>query len=133
MKKIITLLLILMSFGQAVVAQATFSKTASNPTGAILNTSIDTSTYSLTKGYDRVLFSCTYTRATGTGAGTAILDYRMSSTDNWKSDAGDTLTITNVASQTHYWNKAVTARHWRIRVGGGTTVTATVVAKLQTD
>lgn len=114
-------------------AQVKMTKTASNPTGAITNAGIDTSTYSLTKGYDRILFSMTYTRATGTGAGTAILEYKIGASDNYKADAGDTLTVTNVASQTLYWNKTNTARHWRIRVGGATTVTATVVAKLQTD
>lgn len=109
------------------------SQTASNPTGAITNAAIDTMSYQLTKGYDRILFSMTYTRASGTGAGTVILDYKLGTADNWKSDAGDTLTVANAASQTLYWNKTNTARNWRMRVGGATTVTATVVGKLQTD
>jgi hypothetical protein len=116
-----------------VEAQVNFNQTAYNPTGAITNAGIDTMDYKLTKGYDRILVGMTYTRATGTAAGTAILEYKIGSTDNWKADAGDTLTVTNVASQTLYWNKTVTARYWRIRVGGATTVTATVAAKLQTD
>lgn len=119
--------------GYSANSQASFSQTVSNPTGAITNAGIDTMTYFTTKGYDRILFSSTYTRASGTGAGTMILEYKVGSADNYKSDAGDTLTVANAASQTLYWNKTVTARYWRIRVGGGTTVTATVVAKLQTD
>src|SRR5574343_212385 len=127
MKKILVLGLgIALALGAS--SQVTMNKTTSNPTGAITNAGIDTSTYTLTKGYDRILFSMTYTRATGTGAGTAILEYKNSSSDNYKSDAGDTLTVTNVASQTLYWNKTNTAKWWRIRVGGATTVTATVVA-----
>lgn len=132
------MLLVCLSFGQVISNQlkaqgVSFSQTASNPTGAITNAGIDTMTYTLTKGYDRNLFSMTYTRASGTSAGTVILEYRVSSTDNWTSDLGDTLTVTNAASKTYLWNKTNTARQWRMRVGGSTTVTATVVGKLQTD
>lgn len=110
-----------------------FAQTTSNPTGAISNSAIDTMTYQLSKGYDRVLFSMTYTRSAGTAAGTAILEYKLGTSDNYQSDVGDTLTVTNAASKTYYWNKTVTARNWRMRIGGATTVTATVVGKLQTD
>lgn len=109
----------------------TFSKTASNPTGAISNASIDTGTIVLSKGYSRVLFNTTYTRTANTAAGTCILEYKINALDNYKSDAGDTLSLTNVASQTLYWNKTNPARYWRIRTGGGTTVTATVVNRAQ--
>lgn len=132
MKKLIGFLFfIFMAFASQ--AQTSFSQTVSNPTGAITNTGIDTMTYVTSKGYGRLLIGMTYTRATGTGAGTAILEYRLSTTDNYKSDAGDTLTVANSASQSLYWNKTVTARYWRVRVGGATTVTATVGAKIQTD
>lgn len=138
MKKIILLSLFLAGLAAfspdtGLKAQASFSQTTSNPTGAITNAGIDTMTYTLTKGYARNLFSSTYTRASGTAAGTMILEYKLGSADNYKSDAGDTLTLANAASQTMYWNKTVTARYWRIRVGGGTTVTATLVAKVQTQ
>lgn len=138
MKKIAILLLVGLSFGQVTTNKASaqgvaFTKTAFNPTGAITNTGIDTGIYHLTKGYDRILFSTTYTRATGTGAGTCILEYKLHANDNYKSDAGDTLTLANSASQTVYWNKTNTARYWRVRTGGGTTVTATVVNRAQTD
>lgn len=125
--------MIALAVGYLSHSQVTFQQTVSNPTGAITNTGIDTMTYLLTKGYSRVLFGMTYTRTTGTGAGTVILEYKLSSADNYKSDAGDTLTVANVASQTLYWNKTISARYWRMRVGGATTVTATVTAKLQTD
>jgi len=114
-------------------AQVSFNQTKSNPSGAISNSSIDTMTISLTKGYSRVLIGMTYARSANTAGGTAILEYRISSTENYKSDAGDTLTVSNVATQTLYWNKTNPARDWRIRVGGATTVTATAAAKLQTD
>lgn len=136
MKKLlfaIPFLLLLSAMSYDAKSQVSFSQTASNPTGAISNSSTDTMTYSLTKGYSRVLFCMTYTRSAGTAAGTVILEYRMSSSDNWNSDAGDTLTITNAASKSYYWNKTVPARHWRMRVGGATTVTATAAAKLNTD
>lgn len=130
MKKVI-LLLSIAGFAVSANSQSKFSQTTSSPTGAILNASVDTMSYSTSQGYQRTLIGMTYTKVTGTGAGTAILEYRISPTDNYVSDAGDTLTITNVATRTYYWNKTNTARYWRIRVGGATTVTATVVAKLQ--
>lgn len=132
MKKIF-LILVTLAIGYTVQSQVTMSQTASNPTGGITNAGIDTMSYTLTKGYDRLLFGMTYTRSANTAAGTAILEYKISSSDNYKSDAGDTLTVSNAASQTLYWNKTNTARIWRVRVGGATTVTATVTTKIQTD
>ena len=137
MKRIIILTLSFLLLGSVMnESQAqgvVFAKTASNPNGAITDTGIDTSTYRFTRGYSKILFGMTYTRATGTAAGTAILEYKISSSDNYKSAVGDTLTLTNAASQTVYWNKEIPARYWRVRVGGGTTVTATVAVKAQTD
>lgn len=137
MKKILFLISVTLAMSfilpDKVNAQATFDQSATNPTGAITNAGIDTMTIRLTHGYSRILIGMTYVRATGTGAGTAILDYKVRSTDNYKSDAGDTLTVANSASQTLYWNKTNTARYWRLRVGGGTTVTGTVSTGLQTD
>lgn len=126
MKKIFLLGAIAMALGLGANSQITFVHTTTNPTGAITNAGIDTATYGFTKGYARVLFSMTYTRSASTGAGTTILEYKNALTDNYKSDVGDTLTVTNVASQTLNWNKTVTARYWRVRTGGATTVTATV-------
>lgn len=111
----------------------TFSQTDYNPTGTITDTGIDTMTAVFTKGYGRILFSTQIVRASGTMAGTAILEYRVDQNYAYKSDAGDTLTLTNSASQTVSWNKTVTARYWRIRIGGATTVSATCTAKAQTD
>ncbi len=54
MKKIISLLMCFLVFTVASQAQTAFSHTASNPTGAILNTSSDTMTYSMQKGYASV-------------------------------------------------------------------------------
>lgn len=135
MKKIILFLTIAAALfvgaPQSVDAQVSFKQTAYNATGTITNTGIDTMTYTLAKGYPRILVGMTYTRASGTAAGTAILEYKIGTTDNWVADAGDTLTVTNVASRTYYWNKTNPARFWRLRVGGATTVTASVAAKLE--
>lgn len=136
MKKILFLISIVLAASylpQKVNAQVTFSQTTFNPTGAISNTGIDTMTYPLTKGYLRLQISMTYTRSANTGAGTAILEYRVHPNDSYKSDLGDTLTVQNAATQTLYWNKTNCSRYWRIRVGGATTVTATVQAHLQTN
>jgi len=135
MKRLIIIALAILPLASAInksnAQGVAFAKTASNPTGAITNAAIDTGSYVFSKGYSRVLFNTTYTRATGTAAGTCILEYKINASDNYKSDAGDTLSLTNVASQTLYWNKTVPARYWRIRTGGGTTVTATVVNRAQ--
>lgn len=128
MKKIALFLIIALTFTISVNAQVALKQTTSNPTGAISNASIDTMTIDFTRSYSRVLFSMTYTRSANTAAGTAILEYRAKSSDNYVADAGDTLTITNVASRTYNWNKANPAKQWRIRVGGATTVTATVAS-----
>lgn len=137
MKKIpfLVVTLFLMALGvQRVDAQATFSHTASNPTGAITNTGVDTMTYTLTHGYNRIMFHEAVARASGTLAGTAILEYSVTGTSgSYQSDAGDTLTLTNVAAKYLYWNKTNTARYWRIRTTGSGTMTATTVGKLQTD
>lgn len=114
-------------------AQASFLQTTTNTTGTITNAGIDTMTIRLTKGYDNLLIDAVIVRTSGTTAGTAILEWSLRGSV-YKSDVGDTLTQTNAASQTLYWKKtATTARYWRIRIGGGTTVVATATAKLQTD
>lgn len=136
MKKITFIIaaVLALSYSQQSNSQGvSFSQTVSNPTGTISNAGIDTMTYHLSKGYDRILFSMTYTRSANTAAGTVILEYKLGTSDNYVADAGDTLTVTNAASKTYYWNKANTARYWRMRIGGATTVTATVVGHLETN
>lgn len=127
MKKILMILLFSMTayFSQA---QASFSQTASNPTGAITNTSVDTMTYTLQKGYTLLSIQPVVTKATGTMAGWAVLDYSVNGT-NWYVGT-DSLSLTNVTTNTIVWNKAIAARYLRIRVGGATTVTGTCTAKV---
>lgn len=109
-------------------AQASFSQTASNATGAITNTSVDTMTYTLAKSYSLISIQPVVTRATGTMAGWAVLDYSVNGT-NWYVGT-DSLSLSNAASNTIVWNKQIAARYLRIRVGGATTVTGTCAAKV---
>jgi len=103
MKKILSLLMCFLVFTVASQAQTAFSHTASNPTGAILNTSSDTMTYSMQKGYASVAIQPVITRATGTMAGTSVLYYSVNGT-NWVA-TGDTLTNTNTATNSTIWAK----------------------------
>lgn len=106
----------------------TFSQTASNPTGAITNTSVDTMTYTLSKNYRLISIQPVVTKATGTMAGWAVLDYSVNGT-NWVLGT-DTLSLTDVTTNTAVWDKSTAARYFRIRVGGATTVTGTAAAKI---
>lgn len=129
MKKII-LLLSLLSFYFVTSAQVagSFSQTASNPTGAITNTSIDTVNYTLSHSYHIISAQVSVTKLTGTMAGTATLYY---SVDGVRYIAvGTPLTLTNVANNTTVWDVTSAARFFRIITGGATTVTATVTAKI---
>jgi len=131
MKKIMILLLFsITAFQAGVFAQAPFSQTASNPTGAITNTSVDTMTYTLQRSANIVSIQPVVTKATGTMAGWAVLDFSVNGT-SWKIGT-DTLALTNVASQTTVWDKTTAARFFRIRVGGATTVTGAASAKIET-
>lgn len=109
-------------------AQVAFSQTASNPTGAITDTGIDTMTYTAIRSYNLVSIQPVVTKATGTMAGWAVLDYSINGT-NWYVGT-DTLSLTNITTNTLVWNKATAARYFRIRVGGATSVTGTCTAKI---
>lgn len=110
-------------------AQTAFSQTASNPTGAITNTSVDTMTYTALKAYPVVSIQPVVTKATGTMVGWAVLDYSVNGT-NWVVGS-DSLSLTNSTTNSTVWTKNVAARFFRVRVGGATTVTGTCTAKLQ--
>lgn len=128
MKKIFSLLLCFMLFFTVSQAQTAFSHTVSNPTGAILDNSVDTMTYSMQKGYASVAIQPVITRATGTMAGTSVL-YNSVNGTNWVA-TGDTLTNANQATNTTIWHKTVPARYWRIITSGATNVTGTTAAKI---
>jgi hypothetical protein len=132
MKKIIFILIALTSLclikPAETSAQTAFSYGVSTPAGAILNTSADTLTYSLAKSYRTVSVQPVVTKATGTMAGTSVLYSSVNGT-NYVS-TGDTLTCTNVTTNTTVWNKTSAARFWRLIRNGATTVTGTSAAKI---
>lgn len=128
MKKIISIFcLVVLCY--AAKAQTAFSQTATNPTGAILNTSVDTMVLVMSGGYNAAVgIQPVITRATGTMAGTAILYGSINGTNYVAT--GDTLTLTNAATNTTIWTKSQPIyKYFRILVGGATTVTGTASAK----
>lgn len=115
-------------FTFAVQAQTSFKQTASNPTGAISNTSVDTMGVTLPSVYYPVVgVQVKVVKSAGTAAGTAVLYGSINGSDY--TSTGDTLTLSNQTTnhgifklQTPHW------KHYRILVGGATTVTATASA-----
>jgi len=128
MKKIMILLLFSLTAAISLQAQTAFNQTASNPTGALLNTAVDTMTYTMSKSYGIVSIQPVVTKATGTMAGWAVLDYSVNGT-NWYVGT-DSLSLTDITTNTIVWTKNTAARYYRIRVGGATTVTGTAAAKI---
>lgn len=126
----ILLLFSITAFQAGVFAQASFSQTASNPTGAITNTSVDTMTFTTLRPNILVSIQPVVTKATGTMAGWAVLDYSVNGS-SWYVGT-DSLSLSNTTTNTIVWSKQVAARYFRIRVGGATTVTGTCAAKIET-
>ncbi len=121
------MLLLTVAF-QFTKAQGNFSHTTSNSTGAVVNTGIDTSTYTLYKSYTHVAVQPKVTKVSGTVAGTSILYYSVDGS-NWIA-TGDTLTNTNQTTNTTIWNKISAARYWQIRTTGSGTMSATTAHKI---
>jgi hypothetical protein len=108
---------------------ATFSQTASNPTGAYSNTGLDTVTVTLTNYFKTVSIQPVATKVSGTMAGTAVLYASVDGTNFVAT--GDTLTCTNVAVNTAIWSKTDPAiLKYRIIFTGSGTMAATAAAKL---
>lgn len=128
MKQTFFLLIACVVLLSAKAQTVSFSQTASNSGGAITNTSVDTMTRTLSKSYSLVSIQPVVTKATGTMAGWAVLDYSLDGT-TWYVGT-DSLSLTNVTTQTIVWNKQTSARYFRVRVGGATTVTGTATAKV---
>lgn len=116
-----TILISLTGFSQ------TFSPTASNPTSAITNTSVDTLTYTTSQTFGTISIQPVVTKATGTMAGTAILSYSI---DGVNFINIDTLTLSNATTNSTVWNVNSACKKFMIIVGGSTTVTGTVAAKI---
>lgn len=113
-----------------VQAQSAFHQTTANPTGAVVNTGIDTMTYTLSQPYTNISIQTVTTKVSGTVAGTTVLYYSVNGT-NFVS-TGDTLTNTNVATSSAIWVKSGSpVRYWRILTTGVGTMSATVAAKIQ--
>lgn len=113
-----------------VKAQVSLVQTASNPNGAITNTSSDTMAYvfSAAKLYSVVAIQPVVTKASGTMAGTA---YLYGSIDGVNYVLLDSLTLTNVTTNTVVWKQTNSPyKSFRVVVGGATTVTATVSGKI---
>lgn len=128
MRKFLLIATLIFSLGMTSVAQSSFNQTASNPTGAITNASVDTMNARLSQSFNVVTVQATVTRLSGTAAGAATLYYSVDGVSYVTT--GTPLTLTNVASQTVVWNTTSAARYWRVIVGGATTVTATASAKI---
>lgn len=106
-----------------------FSQTSSNPTGAYVNTAIDTVTITVLPSYSIVGIQPVITKVSGTVAGTAILYGSINGTNYVAT--GDTLTATNVTTNTAIWTKVNPAYHnYRVVFTGSGTMSATAGAKL---
>lgn len=127
MKKIFGILIIL-PFCLCSQGQTAFNHTASNPTGAVVNTGIDTSSYTLSKSYHVVSIQPALTKVSGTVAGTSILQMSVNGIQYINTD---TVTNTNVAvSSSVIWTKITSARYWRVLTTGSGTMSATTAAKI---
>lgn len=109
-------------------SQTAFSHTTTNPTGAVVNTGIDTSSYVLSKSYHVVSVQPALTKVSGTVAGTSILQISLNGTQYINTD---TVTNTNVAvSSSVIWTKITAARYFRVITTGSGTMSATTSAKI---
>lgn len=111
-------------------AQVSFSQTASNPTGAISNSSVDTMNFSFSNPvyYGVVGIQPVVTKSAGTMAGKA---YLFGSVDGVNHVLIYSLALTNNTINTTVWKQtAPVYKAYRITVGGATTVTATATAKI---
>ena len=129
MKKYIIILLFAMVSFASVNAQSSFSGTTTNPTAAILNATSDTLTYTAASSHFTVAIQPTVTRASGTMAGKVYL--WLSANGGSSYVLNDSVTLANSASQTFMFNKQVGCNKFMLIQNGGTTVTGTMSAKIQ--
>lgn len=111
-------------------SQSAFKSTSFNPTGAITDTGSDTCYYRTSQSYSVVSIQPVITKTTGTMAGKS---YLASSVDGTNYVTVDSLTNTNVTTNTTIWQKTSAARYWRIITGGATSVAGTVKAYISAD
>lgn len=130
MKQLITLLCFLV-IGVSLKAQQSFGCTTFNST-CLLTTGavVDTMTYGPTaSAYSVITIQPTVTKTSGTIAGTMVLYAKILSTDSYTA-TGDTLTLTNVATNSTLWNKPTAARYFRIITTGTGTMVGTTKATI---
>ncbi len=130
MKKLIFIFILSLSVcaTNAQMRSAVFTQTTFNPSGTVTNTGSDTMSLTTTNAFDVIGIQPTYLRASGTAAGTMVL---YGSIDGTRFVAvGDTLTLSNAATNTGIWTlNAPVYTYYRIITTGGTTVSATTQAR----
>jgi hypothetical protein len=132
MKKILLMLFIIASTAFALQAQTNFSYTSTNPTGAVLNATIDTLNLTVSPNYYEVMtIQALVTKTSGTMAGTVRL-YGSNFNNvagSWQA-VSDTLTLSNATTNVKTWTLAKPGyKYYQILQSGGTTVAGTIVAK----
>lgn len=126
MKKILFSLFAVMLFC-ASYAQTAFHQTTTNTTGAFTGTASDTMTLTLTQPYQVVSVQPVLTKVSGTIAGKTYLQLSINGTNYVSTDS---LTNTDVTTNTIVWNKQTACRYFRILVVGTGTMAGTASAKL---
>lgn len=125
MKKILSLIVFL-AICSVGICQATFSHTASNPTGTITNAGADTMSFATSYVYSDVAIQPAITKASGTMAGNSVL---YGSLDGTHYVAIDSTANTDVPVNSSIWTFSHPVyTSYRIITKGSTTVSATTAA-----
>lgn len=132
MKKILATLVVAFSSFVA-MSQVSFTGTTHNPTGAVLNATVDTLNFrAVATDVDKMSVQVLLARSTGTVAGTVRLygsNYNNTA-GAWEA-VGDTLTLSNAATNVFTWTLSPpTYKYYQIRQSGGTTMAGILSAKV---
>lgn len=125
------LLILAMGFVTQAQSPSSFSGTTTNPTGAVLNATIDTLNLTMSGAYNAVMtVQILLTKTSGTIAGTVRLyGSDFGSTGTWTA-VSDTLTLADAATNQKVWTISQPAyKYYRILQSGGTTMAGTLAAK----
>ena len=134
MKKVYCMLIAVVTLLTAVQlkAQTSFSATATNPTGAVLNATTDTLNLTMSGAYNAVMtIHVLVTKSSGTMAGTVRLygsNYNNTA-GSWE-PVSDTLTLANATTNKKVWTISQPCyKYYQILQSGGTTVAGIMTAK----
>lgn len=121
--------------GVAVVASAQTNMVSqySLPLDTVANTSTKylTVPVALNSFYKATEVALTYTKISGTVAGTATLEYSLDGTNYYSLARDSVYTATDVTGQTFGWSiKDVAVKYIRVKVTGAGTMSAQVKAKI---